>query len=1185
MSELPGDARTVTGEPHESGKGSRGDTDSRGPESRGPESSSTIRSRIEKLASQNNSSARYVIGEEVGRGGMGAILDVYDNDLQRSLAMKVMHEDDTEESSAGRTPSVSLKLARFIEEAQVTGQLDHPGVVPVHEMGVDPDGRIYFTMRLVHGRELREVIPDVHDEKGGWTMARALGVLLKVCETMAYAHDKGVVHRDLKPANVMVGRYGEVYVMDWGLAFTESKGEVRIQEGSSPATLSIVKTDRKNARGSSHDLFTLEGSIVGTPNYMPPEQARGQLDKVDHRADIYAVGAMLYHLLCGDPPYQERDSRLAPTTLLLKVLAGPPPPLTQLVPNVPPELDAIYEKAMQREPEQRYASMRELADDLQAYLEGRVVRAHKTGAVIEFRKWVLRNKALAASVTAGVLLAFAGLGSTAYVQAKERRVSDKSAALAAAASGEARAALREANAKSYVANVAAAAVNLEVGNLAEARRRLEDCLDEYRAWEWSHFDLRRDLSVLTLGAEQDEINFVAISPDQKRIVSAAWDTLRLWDAETGQQLATLAGHSDRILSAVFSPDGKRLASDAWDGTVRVWDLESGEPLAVLNVSDPSVSTVTFSPDGRRLAAGSGDDTIHVWDADSGVPLAILRGGEDTGPIQSLCFSPDGNQIASGSAAPDNAVRVWSLATQENFATLSAHTRSITGVRFSRDGGRIASASSDNTVCVWDLARKELLHVLEGHTDSVNAVDLSPDGTRIASASKDGTVHVWDADSGAALHVLEGHDRWVSSVHFSSDGRRLVSEAVDGSVWAWEVESGLALAELLEGDEEATSVASSTDGSFVVTGYANGQVKIWCAGTQSGYATLRGHDSEVSAVAAGAEGTIVSGAHDGTVRVWDGEHGEPLSVLRGHTDRVRSVAIRGERIVSGSDDGLVRVWDLARGGESAALDVHEDWVSCVAISHDGKRFASGDESAEPVLRIWDMATREIIATATGHADSALALAFSPDGSHLVSASADGTLRIWDTADGSEHRALEGHTAPVRSVAFSPDGRFIVSGADDLEVRLWSYPAAEPIGTLHGHEAEVLAVAVGPNSKRIFSAGADRVIRVWDANTQSTLAVLGGHEAEVSSLAASRSGDRLLSGSFDGTVRVWETNGETAQRMWRGLTRARLVLPLVHRLRDELRTRAAVVERLEADDGLDPELRQTALRLAQALVEEG
>ena len=381
---------------------------------------------LSRLAGRGPASARYRIKGEVAHGGMGVVLRVWDEDLRRHLAMKLMLGQGVAAAQDDAPRSDSRLLARFLEEAQVTGQLDHPGIVPVHELGLDAEGRVYFTMKLVKGQTLKQVFDALSKGEGGWTQTRVLGLLLKVCEAMSYAHAKGVIHRDLKPANVMVGSYGEVFVMDWGLAKVlgrEDEKDIRVRP-EPELTTSAVRSDRRDRVDETPDspLSTMDGDVVGTPAYMPPEQARGDLAAMGPHSDVYAVGAMLYHLLAGHMPYVPPGVKANNYAVWQLVQRGPPDPLSKRAPQVPVELVAICERAMRPEPHQRYADMSALASDLSAYVEGRVVRAYETGAWAEARKWVRRNRPLAAAIAVALVLAIGGLGAVGYVQAEGREV-------------------------------------------------------------------------------------------------------------------------------------------------------------------------------------------------------------------------------------------------------------------------------------------------------------------------------------------------------------------------------------------------------------------------------------------------------------------------------------------------------------------------------------------------------------------------------------------------------------------------------------------------------------------------------------------------------------------------------------------------------------------------------------------
>ncbi len=439
---------------------------------------------LSRLIETRTGMPRYQVKEEIARGGMGAILQVWDGSLDRPLAMKVILESGSPESQSPPSPVNETRLTRFLEEARVTGQLDHPGIVPVHELGVDSEGRVFFTMKLVKGRDLKTIFNLVFAGNEGWNETRALGVLLKVCEAMAYAHAKGVIHRDLKPANVMVGDFGEVYVMDWGLARVQGKKDAHgLKLRPDGVSLSSLKTERRREREEAPDspLITMDGIVVGTPAYMPPEQARGDVEALGPRSDVYSIGAMLYHLLARQMPYVPSGARISTRTILAAVIQGPPTPLATLRRDAPAELVAIVDKAMAQERERRYASTLELADDLRAFLENRVVTAYETGPIAELRKWVVRNKPLAATIAAALLGLVAAilLVNDARIKANEARAdADRNAT--AAKESEAKA--KENEIKAEIAAEAAQREKDEVLRLADVQRLKDLETDSARLW-------------------------------------------------------------------------------------------------------------------------------------------------------------------------------------------------------------------------------------------------------------------------------------------------------------------------------------------------------------------------------------------------------------------------------------------------------------------------------------------------------------------------------------------------------------------------------------------------------------------------------------------------------------------------------------------------------------------------------
>ncbi|MCB9881963.1 MAG: SUMF1/EgtB/PvdO family nonheme iron enzyme [Planctomycetes bacterium] len=365
-------------------------TDSHGPPSLAaitddPAGHALMHALLQRLAEAGPRIERYRLVGEIARGGMGVVSEAYDVELGRRIAMKRIRErrESHDRTHADLDPGL---LRRFLNEARILGQLDHPGIVPIHELGVDERGRPYFTMPLIEGHDLETVLKLTSEGREGYTVGRVLTLMIKVCETLAYAHSRGVVHRDLKPANIRVGRYGEVYVMDWGLAKLSDEGDVH--------DLRFAHGDAAHAPlDSNSPLTTVDGTVVGTPAYMAPEQARGDVEHVTHRSDVYSLGAILYQVLAEHPPYDDDPEHpLDARALLARVLHKEPRPIHEHDPRVPNELVAICNQAMARRPHRRYASAEEMAEDLRAYCEDRVVFAHRTGPYAEVRKWIVRNR-------------------------------------------------------------------------------------------------------------------------------------------------------------------------------------------------------------------------------------------------------------------------------------------------------------------------------------------------------------------------------------------------------------------------------------------------------------------------------------------------------------------------------------------------------------------------------------------------------------------------------------------------------------------------------------------------------------------------------------------------------------------------------------------------------------------------
>jgi WD40 repeat protein/serine/threonine protein kinase len=1087
----------------------------------------------------------YRIVREVGRGGMGVVYEAVQISLGRRVALKVLP------FAAALDPK---QLQRFKNEAQAAAHLHHQNIVPVYGVGTER-GVHFYAMQFIAGQTLAAIIQDLRQREktqnkatanpgvsqiadelltgnfapgrraapdgpptgpyvpapsppepgrplpaadtaphGGLSTERStrnaayfrtvahLG--RQAAEALEHAHQLGVIHRDIKPANLLVDAGGQLWVTDFGLArFQDNLG------------------------------LTMTGDLLGTLRYMSPEQALAKRVVIDHRTDIYSLGATLYELVTLQPAFPGRDRQ----ELLRKIAFEEPRPPRRLNGAVPAELETIILKAMGKNPEERYATARDLVDDLGRYLEDKPIRAKPPTLLQRTRKWARRHQSIVVTALValfvGLIFAVVGLAiSNQLITAEEKRTTSANEQL---------------KLQLYAQTIGRAEREYGAGNVGRAEQLLDgpECQPDLQpGWEWHY--LKR-------------LRYGGVAPIQ--LPSFVW-------------------------CLALSPDGRLLALGGMDGLLELRQTKALSETRRLNAGTECVRGVAFSPDGRRLAVGYANGSITVREIAGDRVVATLAQGEE---VHSIAFSQDGSKLISAGLPP---IKVWDAATWEELPGPKTGRDYINTLALSPDGERLAGGGDERTVRIWQTATWRELRRLPSHVGAVRVVAFSPDGRQIAAAlgnsfysGDECAIQVWDASTGQEIHTLRGHQAGVRSLAFSPDGRRLATAGMeDATIKIWDMVHGLEVLTLRGHADAPMALAFSLDGRVLYSTGADHTLRVW-DGTpledDSGSAlrTFAGHTARVAAVAfAPDDHRLVSAGFDPAIRVWDVTTGKELHRVVEHPGPVQSLAFspRGHLLAStscssaeGPVSGLLKIWDSRTWHELYCSNLNFGGFVSAAFSQDGKRLVTGGEES---VVVWDATSYQSSPVGYSNLATLTSVAVSPEGTRAASADINGEVKIWNLDDYQPVLAalsapplanalvnltasltawpvqkLRAHSSRVTGVAFSPARDLLATCGMDGQTCLWDARTFKSVAVLPGHGSGVRCLAFSPEGSRLATGGNDATIRVWDMATHRELLVLHGHTDVVYSVTFSHDGRYIASGSRDRTAKIWDAQGSAEQ----------------------------------------------------------
>lgn len=1031
---------------------------------------------------------RYKLLRILGEGGFGIVyLAEQQRPIKRQVALKII--------KPGMDSAQVIR--RFEAERQALALLDHPNVAHVYDAGTTKSGRPYFAMEYVKGVPITE-----HCDRQRLTIEERLKLFVKVCEAIQHAHQKGIIHRDIKPSNIQVciqGQEAVPKVIDFGVA----------------KALSQPLTERT--------LVTEQGQLIGTPEYISPEQAEMTNQDIDTRSDIYSLGVVLYELLTGTLPFESATLRKGSLEQMRQVIReeDPKTPSTRvsslnaeastklakscqsdtdsLRRKLRGDLDWITLKAMEKDRMRRYQTAHALAEDIERHLNNEPVLAGRPGTLYRFEKLVRRNKGVfaAAAVVAAVLVLGALVSTWQAIRATQAEHEQSRLREDAVAAQEKETALR------YASDMSLAQQALAMNDLGRARRLLEGHRPapgevDLRGWEWRYLwqECRTD-AIGELCRYPNSAYSVAYSPNGRVLAVAGFiqGFVDIWDVPGRRRIATLQPKEGYFVA--FAPRGDLLATNAGK-QIRLWRTATTDLVTQLTLPG-EVWFLKFSPDGTRLASLSFPDELTVWEVDQWAVVRRIRGVRFIDVhTDALDFSPDSKALVVGEA--DHHLQVVDLASGEtNFDIPEAHSEAISSVAWSPNGSVIASGSAYNggPIRLWDAASGKPVGSFEGHTSWICELIFSTDSLRLYSASADQTIRIWDVEQRRCLATLRGSRDEVYGLALSPDGSTLASAGKDGVLAFWNA--------LPRQEEELPRVIAL--GRFAWPAFAPdsrvlavpraGTVSLFDLATFREIEQLPALGPDVYGVVYSPDGTLlVSGSANGKIRVWSCAERRLLRELDGHKESIFLLRFRadGTRLLSVDAKGKAIWWDTLTWQAGRTFVVESFWRG--AVSPDGRLLAVGAAGA---LCWLNAETGEPLATTSaGHRHPVVGVTFSGDGSRAASVAEDGTVAIWDPSSFQLIAAFKGHMQGAHGVAFSPDGRRLATGGTGRDtVKLWDLSTHRELTTLPGQGSLFYFVAFSCDGRWLAACSREGNLHLWRAPSWAEI------EAEEKSLKSGQS----------------------------------------------------------------------------------